>query len=41
VQVHVPGGGGPLTVTIQAAVEDAGHFGGWALSNALEVELLP
>ena len=41
VQIHVPGGGGPVTVYLQAAVVDGSLFGGWALSNALAVELLP
>lgn len=37
----VPGGGGPATLVLQAAVVDASLPGGVALSNALEVTLLP
>jgi hypothetical protein len=37
----VPGGGGPLTVYLQAVVSDGGQPLGYALSNALQVELLP
>lgn len=37
----VPGGGGPLTVYVQAAAPDGGLPLGYALSNALQVELLP
>ncbi|MHC5211789.1 MAG: hypothetical protein ACYTG2_13805 [Planctomycetota bacterium] len=37
----VPGGSGPLTVYLQAVVSDGGQPLGYALSNALQVELLP
>ena len=37
----VAGGGGPLTVYLQAVVADGGQPAGYALSNALEVDLLP
>jgi hypothetical protein len=37
----VPGGAGPVTAYVQAVVEDASEPLGYALSNALEVELLP
>jgi hypothetical protein len=39
--VPVPGGGGPLTVYVQAVVPDASQPHGFALSNAVQVELLP
>jgi hypothetical protein len=37
----VPGGGGPLTVFVQAAIADAALPQGVALSNVVQVELLP
>ncbi len=41
VSVSVPGGGGPVTVYIQAAAVDAALPGGYAISNALEALVLP
>ena len=41
VQLHVAGGGGPVDVVLQAAVAHAGVPGGYALSNALRLQLLP
>ena len=37
----VPGGGGPLSVDLQAVFADAGLPGGFGLSNAVRVDLLP
>lgn len=37
----IPGGGGPLSVYLQCIVVDGGLPGGYGLSNALRVELLP
>jgi hypothetical protein len=37
----VPGGGGPLTAYLQAVVQDGAQPAGYALSNALQIELLP
>jgi hypothetical protein len=37
----VPGGGGPLTAFLQAVVSDGAQPAGYALSNALQIELLP
>ena len=41
VLADVPGGGGPLSVWVQAVHPDAGLPGGWGFSNAVEVELKP
>lgn len=41
VSLPVPGGGGPATIFIQAIVPDAAQVQGFALSNALQIELLP
>ncbi len=37
----IPGGQGPLLVYLQALMSDAAQPKGWALSNALRVDLLP
>ncbi len=37
----VAGGGGPLDVVIQFVIDDSTQPAGWALSNAVQVELLP
>jgi hypothetical protein len=37
----IPGGGGPLTVYVQAVVNDPGQVNGASISNALQVDLLP
>jgi hypothetical protein len=39
--LHVPGGGGPLTAYLQAIIADATQPKGVALSNAVQLELLP
>jgi len=41
VSLLVPGGGGPVQVYVQAASPDAGVFGGYALSNAIEASVGP
>lgn len=38
---HIPGGHGPVSVYVQALGPDALQPNGWALSNALRVDLLP
>ncbi|HZM01132.1 MAG TPA: hypothetical protein VFD43_12865 [Planctomycetota bacterium] len=38
---NIPGGHGPLSVYVQALMLDALQPNGWALSNALRVDLLP
>ncbi|RKY19602.1 MAG: hypothetical protein DRQ55_10220 [Planctomycetota bacterium] len=37
----IPGGGGPLTVFVQAAAADGSQAQGFSISNALQVEFLP
>jgi hypothetical protein len=37
----IVGGGGPLTVYVQAAAQDGGQTFGYAMSNALEAQFLP
>jgi hypothetical protein len=37
----VPGGGGPLSIDLQAVFADATLPGGFGLSNAVRVDLLP
>ncbi|MFT7464297.1 MAG: hypothetical protein ACI9EF_002650 [Pseudohongiellaceae bacterium] len=39
--LSVPGGGGPLTVYVQAVYTDGGQTNGYGFSNALEVQFLP
>ena len=41
VSLTIPGGGGPLTAYVQAAAEDPLVFGGFAISNAVQAEVLP
>ena len=41
VSLGVPGGGGPVTVYVQAAAADGGVPGGYRISNALECDVLP
>jgi hypothetical protein len=41
VSLNVPGGGGPVTVYIQAASTDGGLPGGYAISNTIEADVLP
>jgi len=38
---RIPGGHGPVSVYVQALMLDALQPNGWALSNALRVDLLP
>ncbi|MBI4878582.1 MAG: VCBS repeat-containing protein, partial [Planctomycetes bacterium] len=37
----VPGGGGPLSIHVQAACQDAGQPMGWSISNCVRIDLLP
>jgi hypothetical protein len=41
VSANVPGGGGPLTLYVQALYADGGQALGFGITNALEVDLLP
>jgi hypothetical protein len=38
---NIPGGGGPLILFMQFAIEDPGQAQGWQLSNAIAAEFLP
>ena len=37
----IPGGNGPLSIVLQALMADAAQPKGWAISNAVRVDLLP